>query len=190
VVCLLSPYAACSDSSVVARDRLAGGASSKHRLSVPRGRQRWRGVPSRCYRPATTRGTDAGAVRVVATWTSTWLTRRPRGLTGGLLDAGVPADDRPVPPVEVPPEPARALLAGPLCRGCGASLAPRQRLACSGRCRALLSRPRQIDATHAEVATLSRRTAELEIENGALRQRVAELERLVGQLKRRLWPTA
>jgi hypothetical protein len=70
------------------------------------------------------------------------------------------------------------------------NLAPRQRLACSGRCRALLSRRRQIDATQAEVATLTRRTAELEVENGALRRRVAELERLVGQLKRRLWPTA
>jgi hypothetical protein len=47
-----------------------------------------------------------------------------------------------------------------------------------------------MDATHAEVAMLTRRTADLEVENGALRQRVAELERLVGQLKRRLWSTA
>jgi cell division protein FtsB len=29
----------------------------------------------------------------------------------------------------------------------------------------------------------------LHAENATLRQRVAELERLVGQLKRRLWPT-
>jgi hypothetical protein len=35
-------------------------------------------------------------------------------------------------------------------------------------------------------ATLARLLAE----NAALRQRVGELERLVGQLKRRLWPTA
>jgi hypothetical protein len=47
-----------------------------------------------------------------------------------------------------------------------------------------------VDATHAEVATLTRRTADLELENRALRHRVADLERLVGQLKRRLWPTA
>jgi hypothetical protein len=45
-------------------------------------------------------------------------------------------------------------------------------------------------ATHAEVATLTQRVADREIENRALRQRVTELERLVGQLKRRLWPTA
>jgi hypothetical protein len=32
--------------------------------------------------------------------------------------------------------------------------------------------------------------ARLHAENAALRQRVAELERLVGQLKRRLWPSA
>ena len=93
----------------------------------------------------------------------------------------------PVPPAEVTPEPARALVAGRLCMGCGTPLAPRQHLACSGRCRALLSRRRQLAASHAEVATLTRRAADLELDNGALRRRVAELERLVGRLKERLW---
>jgi hypothetical protein len=32
--------------------------------------------------------------------------------------------------------------------------------------------------------------AQLHAENAALRQRMAEFERLVGQLKRRLWPQA
>jgi hypothetical protein len=47
-----------------------------------------------------------------------------------------------------------------------------------------------VDATHAEVATLTQHVAEREVQNGALRRRVAEIERLIGQLKRRLWPTA
>jgi hypothetical protein len=37
---------------------------------------------------------------------------------------------------------------------------------------------------------LAQRAAARELENWALRQQVAELERLVGQLKRRLWPGA
>jgi hypothetical protein len=52
---------------------------------------------------------------------------------------------------------------------------------CSPRCR--IARWRQTPAGEA-AATVTR----LQAQNAALRQRVAELERLVGQLKRRLWP--
>jgi hypothetical protein len=54
---------------------------------------------------------------------------------------------------------------------------------CSARCRIARWRQARAVETAAEVARL-------QAENAALRQRVAKLERLVGQLKRRLWPTA
>jgi uncharacterized protein involved in exopolysaccharide biosynthesis len=52
---------------------------------------------------------------------------------------------------------------------------------CSPRCRVASWRALRAQET---AATLARLLAE----NAALRQRVGELERLVGQLKRRLWP--
>jgi hypothetical protein len=60
--------------------------------------------------------------------------------------------------------------------------ARRQRV-CSPRCR--IARWRQTRAAET-TAVISR----LHAENATLRQRVAELERLVGKLKRRLWPGA
>jgi hypothetical protein len=60
---------------------------------------------------------------------------------------------------------------------------PARRRVCSPRCRIARWRQARVEAT---AATLAR----LHTENATLRQRVAELERLVGQLKRRLWPTA
>jgi hypothetical protein len=57
-----------------------------------------------------------------------------------------------------------------------------QRVRCT-RCRIARWRQMRTRETAAEVARLL-------AENAALRPRVGELERLVGQLKRRLWPTA
>jgi hypothetical protein len=54
---------------------------------------------------------------------------------------------------------------------------------CSPRCRIACWRETRADET---AATLAR----LHAENATLRQRVAEVDRLVGQLKRRLWPGA
>jgi hypothetical protein len=85
----------------------------------------------------------------------------------------VPAPEAsPVPGPEVPPEPARARLTGRLCPVCQAPLTGRQARACSGRCRAALSRQRRAAPAAAEVATLRQRVAELEAENQALRQTI------------------
>jgi predicted nucleic acid-binding Zn ribbon protein len=71
-----------------------------------------------------------------------------------------------------------------LCEVCGRPLTgPRPQRVCSPRCRIARWRQTRADAT---AATL----AQLHAENTALRQRVSELARLVGQLKRRLWPGA
>jgi hypothetical protein len=53
---------------------------------------------------------------------------------------------------------------------------------CSPRCRIARWRQTRADETAAALARL-------EAENATLRQRVGELKRLIGQLKRRLWPT-
>ena len=52
---------------------------------------------------------------------------------------------------KVPLESARAL-----CRGCGGTLAGRQRVACSARCRARLSRDQRDEARRARDAELRR----------------------------------
>ncbi|HEX2483374.1 MAG TPA: hypothetical protein VHQ69_15970 [Methylomirabilota bacterium] len=79
--------------------------------------------------------------------------------------------------VRTPPE------AG-LCAVCARPLTGRQpQRVCSPRCRIIRWRARRAQET---AATLARLLAE----NAALRQRVTELANLVGQLKRRLWPTA
>jgi hypothetical protein len=71
-----------------------------------------------------------------------------------------------------------------LCEVCGVAVTGRRAgRVCSPRCR--IARWRQARAEET-AATLAR----LHAENATLRQRVAELERLVGQLKRRLWPMA
>ncbi len=69
-----------------------------------------------------------------------------------------------------------------LCAVCGRPLTGRRpQRVCSPRCRIACWRQTRARETAAEVAGLHAETV-------ALRQRVAELERLVGQLKRRLWP--
>jgi predicted nucleic acid-binding Zn ribbon protein len=60
---------------------------------------------------------------------------------------------------EVSPESARALVAarGRECPGCGKALTDRQKGACSGKCRARLSRQRQAEALQTEVQLLQAR---------------------------------
>jgi predicted nucleic acid-binding Zn ribbon protein len=79
--------------------------------------------------------------------------------------------------VRTPPE-------AELCAVCARPLTGRQpQPVCSPRCRIIRWRARRAQET---AATLARLLAE----NAAWSRRVAELERLVGQLKRRLWPQA
>jgi hypothetical protein len=79
--------------------------------------------------------------------------------------------------VRTPPE------AG-LCAVCGRPLTGRRpQRVCYPRCRVAYWRALCAQET---ATTL----AQLHAENAALRQRVTELANLVGQLKRRLWPTA
>jgi predicted nucleic acid-binding Zn ribbon protein len=111
-----------------------------------------------------------------------------RALVRELCASGAPASAQaggfasPMPDA-TPPDVRTPLDAG-LCAVCGRSLSGRQRQrVCSPRCRIIRWRARRAQET---AATLTRLLAE----NAALRQRVGELERLVGQLKRRLWPTA
>jgi hypothetical protein len=85
---------------------------------------------------------------------------------------------------EVPPGDVRTLPEAGLCAVCGRPLTGRRpQRVCSP---PVSHRPLASDAAGEAAATVTR----LQAENAALRQRVAELERLVGQLKRRLWPTA
>jgi hypothetical protein len=88
------------------------------------------------------------------------------------------------PASNVTPGAVRTPLAASLCEVCGHPLAGRRSpRVCSRRCR--IARWRQ-----ARAAAHAAELAQLHAENAALRQRVGELERLVGQLKRRLWPSA
>jgi Phage integrase family len=88
------------------------------------------------------------------------------------------------PEPNVAPGGVRTPLEPGLCAVRGRRLTGRQpQRVCSPRCR--IARWRQTRARET-AATIARLLAE----NAALRQRVGELERLVGQLKRRLWPTA
>jgi predicted nucleic acid-binding Zn ribbon protein len=85
---------------------------------------------------------------------------------------------------EVPPPDVRTPIDPGLCAVCGRPLTGRRpQRVCSPRCRIIRWRVTRASETAATVARLH-------AENATLRQRVGELERLVGQLKRRLWPGA
>ena len=93
-------------------------------------------------------------------------------------------DGVPVAGPEVPPGDVRTPPEAGLCAVCRRPLTGRRpQRVCSTRCRIIGWRALRAQKT---AATLAR----LQTENVALRRRVVELERLVGQLKRRLRPTA
>jgi len=75
---------------------------------------------------------------------------------------------------EVPTESARALVvaSGRECSACGKTLTDRQRGACSGKCRAKLSRQRHAEALQTEVRGLGRALELLRARHDALAERV------------------
>jgi len=78
---------------------------------------------------------------------------------------------------EVSPESARALVvvSWSECPGCGMPLTDRQRGACSGKCRAKLSRQRQAEALQTEVRDLGYALELLSVRHAALVERVQAL---------------